>query len=102
MENIELPIADTATDIAPIPLEDTPMPEQILTRTLSVKDMGMTVFLQHMDKNMELESLHSSLNTFVVKRKKLVIDKKIILTNSVLEKWRQNINLECRVSFKIA
>ncbi|XP_032674162.1 uncharacterized protein LOC116845502 [Odontomachus brunneus] len=96
LENIKLPIADTAMDIAPIPQEDTPIPEQTLTHTMPVKDMEMMVFSQHMDLNMELESLHSSLNTFVVSRKKLVIDKRTVLTNTVLEKWRQNINFECR------
>lgn len=69
-------------------------------RTLSVRDMEIIASSQHLD--MELESLHSSLNTFLVKKKKLVIDKRIVLKDTVLKKWRQNINFQCRVSFQIA
>ncbi|XP_019698273.2 uncharacterized protein LOC105185966 isoform X4 [Harpegnathos saltator] len=45
---------------------------------------------------MELEPVHSSFDTFVVKKKNLVIDKRIILTDTMLKKWRQNINFQCR------
>ncbi|XP_025153559.1 uncharacterized protein LOC105187819 isoform X2 [Harpegnathos saltator] len=96
LENIELPIMDTL-NVAAAPLEDTPMPEQRLTYTLPVKDMEMTS-LRHIitDIDMELEPIHSSLDTFVVKKKNLVIDKRITLTDTILKKWRQNINFECR------
>lgn len=93
---------DTAIDVAPALPED--VSEQALTRTLSVRNIEMTVPLQHVetDMNMELESIHLSFDRFMIKKKNLVIDKNIMLTGTVLNKWRQDINFQCTVGFQTA
>lgn len=71
------------------------------TLLLTVDETGISI-PQHQDSNidMELESIVSSLDKFVIKKKtKLIIDKKIILEDRILKKWRQDINMHCRVSF---
>ncbi|XP_014475946.1 PREDICTED: uncharacterized protein LOC106745143 [Dinoponera quadriceps] len=73
LEKDELPNAGTAI-VAPAPLEE------------HVTDKDMDI---------ELESLYSSLDGFVIKKKHLIIDKKIVKTNAVLMKWHENINFGC-------
>lgn len=78
-----------------VPVEDVTVP----VLELPIEETRMLVLSQRMETDMELESLHSSY--FMIDRhpKKGKLDQKIVLNDKQLGKWRQNVNIHCRVGF---
>lgn len=86
------------------PIEDVPAPTSeyiqdiVLPAVIPEEKTGVSAPLDH-DINMELESLCLSIDNFIIKKKKIMIDKKTILEEKLMKKWHQDVNIHCRVSF---
>lgn len=69
---------------------------------LAVEETRTLVSPQRIETAMELESLDS--RYFVIDRrtkKNKIIDQKIALNDKQLRKWRQDINIHCKVVLKL-
>ncbi|XP_071630524.1 uncharacterized protein [Temnothorax longispinosus] len=94
------PVEDVA--VPPAPVEDVAVPpapveDVVVPAELPREETRMLVLPQQEETNMELESLDSSY--FVIRshsKKSKIIDKKTELSNKLLKKWRQDVNIHCK------